>query len=105
MPKNLKVKIFKLLLDAEEPLWLNKIARQLACQSSHVNYHVKSLTEKGIIIREENEKETIYYPNPFFEQENILPLLKVLDKIQEKHDLSDAQIANCIEMLLELEYY
>lgn len=101
MKRDLKVEIMELLLTAKEDMWLSEMSRKLKRPSSLIYYHLKTLVEKGILIRVIDERMVKYYPNVFFEEDNIKEVRKLLKHLYEA-GVSQETIANCLKMYLDL---
>lgn len=98
---DIRLQIMRLLLDTGEDLSVREIARRLNRTSGHVFYHLKRLTEMGVLRREESGNRIYYTPQAIFTEK----IDDVLETLMELSDLIDdpteAKISNCITMFLK----
>ena len=98
---DIRLQIMRLLLDTGEDLSVREIARRLDRPSSHVFYHLKKLTEMGILKKEKIEDRIYYTPQIIFTAkiDDVLETLMGLSELID--DPNEEKIANCVTMFLK----
>ena len=111
---DIESRIIRTLISAEKPLRLSILAKLSNIYKEKLQYNLRKMTEKGLILMVETEGKKYYIPQPIFINNDILyglyqaitPLIKVIDKnmdySQAKNpDIPEAFI-NCFQMALKL---
>jgi len=97
----MRLQIMRLLLNKDEDLSVNEIARRLNRPPGHVFYHLKRLYEMGVLTKEKVEDRVYYTPQALF-TEDVDAVLGVLMNLSELIDEpSEKKIANCVNMFLK----
>lgn len=74
-----KLKIIKCLIDEDNPLILNHIAKKTDLDIQLVEYHIKKLIAEGIVNTAIEEQKKYYYLcDPFYDENNMNALYKLL---------------------------
>ena len=55
--------------DEEGDVSIGQIAKKLGRPSSHIFYHIKKMSERGVVTREEIEGKVFYSPQPIFSED------------------------------------
>jgi len=99
--QDIRLQIMQLLLNTGEDLSIREIARRLDLTSGHIFYHLKKLSEMGIVKKEIIEDRIYYTPKEIF----TINIDETIDTIIELNKLIEADngeiIANCITMFLK----
>jgi len=106
--------IIRTLISADKPLRLSELAKQSNIYKEKLQYNLRKMTEKGLILMIEAEGKKYYIPQPIFISNDILyglyqaitPLIKVIDKnmdySQAKNPDTPEVFINCFQMALKL---
>ena len=101
----MRLQIMQLLLNTGEDLSVREISRRLDRPSGHVFYHLKKLSEMGILKREQIEDRVYYIPQDIFTT-NIDETLETIIELSKLIEADNGEIiANCITMFLKCYNY
>jgi len=79
MTNEVALKIIKVLQEADRPLILNHVAREVGESPQLVDYHLRSLVEKQVVLQTEDVSSKYYFLQPsFYLVEAETSLMKVL---------------------------
>ena len=98
---DVRLEVLRFLLGNEE-VSIREMARRLRLPSSQVFYHVKKLTELGVLVRTVEGERVWYEPQPIFleEREKVVETLRELSALVR--DADDEKTANCLYYLLQV---
>ena len=96
-------RIFRTLVETEEPLSIREIARRLHLSASLTHHHIDRLSKQGVLIREEGGRGEVYYRlQPIFEgdHEDTLAHIEALEK--RIIDPTPHKLAQCLTLFIEV---
>lgn len=107
-----KLKIIKCLIDEDNPLILNHIAKKTDLDIQLVKYHIKNLIADGIVNTAiEAEKKYYYLCDPFYDENNMNALYALLtpyieatakEMTEDNPEITEREILNTFMYLLLL---
>ena len=99
--QDIRLQIMRLLLNTGEDLSIREIARRLDLTSGHIFYHLKKLSEMGILKKELIENQIFYTPQNIFTS-NIDETLNTIIELSKLIEADNGEtISNCVMMFLK----
>jgi len=112
--KDLQPRIIRTLISAEKPLRLSNLARESGIYKEKLQYNLRILIDKGLVLSAEEEGKKYYAPQTIFWDNDVLysineRLTPIIKEINDTIDCSQAKfpdtpepLINCLQMSLKL---